>query len=126
MKEVYTPIAKIYFDEKISLLHKEIKNEAVMKIDLLRKHYEIIHGLTKGRKYLALIDAQNPFYIFYDGFEYLASPTALENVIAVAYFNPSLSNRLSIMNMRQRISDTPIEVFTSKQDAMEWLLNFKN
>lgn len=126
MNNTNTGIAKIYFDEKASILHVEVKSEALMDLQNLREHYQKIKQITKGKKHLALVDVTNPYVIFTEGLEYAASNEALENRVATAYCNPPLQNRLNIVNLSRRLeSKIPVNIFPTKEEALHWLKDLK-
>ena len=96
-----TSIANLKFDPKTSILHVEIIKDAEMNKENLEEHYRIINEITNGKRHLALIDSKNTYFIDFEAMRYASSQEVLNNRLAVAYFNPSLPNRLSIYCLHQ-------------------------
>lgn len=126
MEHCSTPLAVLRFDESSSLLHVTIQEGVVMDKKNLEKHYQMIEKITKGKKHLTLVDASQPYFIDDEGIQFAASADIIKNQIAAAYYNPPLSNRLSIMNLQQIIAGRiPTFIAVEKEIALKWLSTLK-
>lgn len=122
MEQISTSIAELRFDEQNSLLHVTIKEGAMMDVKNLEEHYSKIEKITKGKKYIALVDVSQPYFIDHLGTKYASDPATLKNRTAAAYYNPPLSNRLSLMGLQQGIAGRiPTFIAMEKIIALKWL-----
>jgi hypothetical protein len=126
MKKAETPVAHLTYHENKDLLNVEIKHEAEMTLTALREHYRIIRELTDNRQHFALVDVRNVYFIELDAMKYAATPEAISNRLAAAYYKPPLVNRLNI-NFLRVVHEPPIplNIFSSREAALDWFESLK-
>ena len=122
MEKIKSKIAQLSYDEKESILHVEIDEDADMSLENLKEHYNTIEQVTNGQSYFALIDAGNLYHIEWDGLEYSSGKEAFGNRLAAAYCNPPLANRLNINYLKivHNIA-IPINIFPTRQSGLSWI-----
>jgi hypothetical protein len=122
MKIIRTEIAELNFDEEESILHIKMLEDAHMNLQNTKEHYNIIKELTKGCKYLALIDATNYFKIDGDASKFAALPETTKDRVAAAHYTLNVSNRLTANFFRLFYKpEIPVQAFKTKEDALRWL-----
>ena len=121
-RKIKSKIAQLSYDEKESILHVEIEEDADMSLEILKEHYSTIERITNGQSYFALINAQNLYTIEWDGLEYSSRKEAFGNRLAAAYCSPPLANRLNInyLKLVHNIA-IPINIFPTRQLWLSWL-----
>jgi len=126
VKTAYTPIAEICFDESESILHIKVLEGAEMNLLNTQRHYQEINNLVGKKKYLALVDASNYFTMEKAAWEYASLKEIISNRIAVAHYNSSVANKLATKVFKAAYKTSmPVEVFQSKETALEWLISFR-
>jgi hypothetical protein len=127
MKSLRTPIADISFDENDNILHIKVREGAEMTLENATTHYRNISDLIGNKKYLALVDAKEPFTINQDAWQFASHKEVATNRVAVAHYNSCPSNKLT-MNFFKSVYDTsmPIKIFNSESEARQWLFSFKS
>lgn len=122
METLITDIAEIFFDEETSILHVKILEDVHMDIEKTMNHCRIVQRITKGEKYMALVDATNYFTTDEDALKYLALPETTVGRVAMAFHSLNLANRLTIHFFRLLYKPNfTIHLFRMHDDAMEWL-----
>jgi len=122
MKIVNTPIAEIGFDETENILYIKLFEGANMNMGNTLKHYEMINSLVGNKEYFAIIDASNYYTIERDAWEYAASKKVISLRKAVAHYNCSPANRLTISIFKNsHKTATPFEIFDTKEEAINWV-----
>ncbi|MBI3510119.1 MAG: hypothetical protein HY064_05610 [Bacteroidetes bacterium] len=124
MNSTLTSVSELYFDEANSILHIRMLPGADMSMENTKKHYDVIHKLTGGKKYLALVDSHEYFTMDSDALQFTSQRETIANRIATAHYNSSFGNKLTIDFFRNVLKPhIPVQVFRSKQEAEEWLLS---
>jgi len=123
MKTDLSPVAELSFDEKESILYVKMLDGAVLNLKNTIQHAKQMEVLTANKPYLALIDTTNFFTMDEETLQYSSIPSNRpSNRIAMACYNPNLANRFTVEVFRKFGKPTyPIEVFTTKQEAIIWL-----
>ena len=82
--------------------------------------------LTRGEKYLLLIDKRELKDVSPKATKYYSSKEVTQHIIANAIFVGSISTRL-IANFFIRFNKpaVPVKLFTSESEALQWLKEFK-
>jgi hypothetical protein len=122
MKQAYSAIAKLEFDESESILYIEIMEGAEMNVNNTKEHYDTIKTLTNNKPYLALIDASIYYIADAQSLKYAASSDVINNRVASAYYNSSFANTLTINFYKSYYKPSlAIQLFKTKEAALEWL-----
>ncbi len=122
METVITDIAEIFFDEESSILHVKILEDVHMDLKKTISHNKVVQRITKGEKYMALVDATNYFTTDEDALKYMALPETTKGRVAMAFHSLNLANRLTIHFFRLLYKPNfTIHLFRVHNDALEWL-----
>jgi hypothetical protein len=122
MKTILTDIAELFFDEETLILHIKILEDVHMDLEKTISHCRMVQKITKGEKYMALVDATNYFTSDEDALKYLALPETTGGRIAMAFHSLNLANRLTIHFFRLLYKPNfAIHLFRVHEDALEWL-----
>lgn len=122
MKTILTDIAEIFFDKETSILHVKILEDVHMDLAKTIHHVMTIHSITRGEKYMALVDATNYFTCDDEALKYLALPDTTKGRIAMAFHSLNLANRLTIHFFRLlHKPNFAIHLFRTHEDALGWL-----
>jgi len=127
MKTALSPVAELSFDESESILYVKMIQDAALNLVSAKQHGIQIEELTEGKPYMALIDTTNFFTIDDEALKYAGIPSKLEKRIAAAYYNPDLANWLTVKVFKRTSGLAfPVQIFKTKEKAVEWLSSFKN
>jgi hypothetical protein len=122
METLITDIAEIFFDEETSILHVKILEDVHMDMEKTINHSKMVQRITKGEKYMALVDATNYFTTDEDALRYMAMPETTKGRVAMAFHSLNLANRLTIHFFRLLYKPNfTIHLFRIHDDALEWL-----
>ena len=122
METIITDIAEIRFDEETAILHVKIREDVHMDLEKTMNHCNTVQKITKGKNYMALVDATNYFTTDEDALKYLALPETTTGRIAMAFHSLNLANRLTIHFFRLLYKPNfTIHLFRVHEDALEWL-----
>ena len=122
METIVTDIAEIFFDEESSILHVKVLEDVHMDMQKTINHSRAVHQITKGQKYMALVDATHYFTADDDALKYLALPDTTKGRSAMAFHSLNLANRLTIHFFRLlHKPNFTIHLFRTHEDALDWL-----
>jgi hypothetical protein len=125
MKSVHTKTCDLSIDEH-GIFHKTVLENCHVDIDAVKESDIATEELTEGKKVLMLYDARPHFTLTEDAMEYARKDIFNKKRIATAIVSEKIGIRLMvdyIMNVVK--SPIPIKVFSTIEDATEWLLTFK-
>lgn len=126
IEEAVTPIANLQYDRSTKILEIEIIEGAEMTLESTALHYSIIHDLTRGAKYLALVNSSNYFKIDSDVWKFASQKFVLGNRIAVAHYNISVTNKFSMDFYKMLYpSNVNIGLFQTREEAIYWLMRVR-
>ncbi|MBA3663206.1 MAG: hypothetical protein H0W61_03230 [Bacteroidetes bacterium] len=126
MRSIRTEIAFMSFNEEESLLHIEITAGAEMTLENTSRHYRVIHELTSGKPYIALVNAANYFMIDPDALKYGALQNTIANRVASAHYNSNVANVLTVSFFKNNHKPgIPVGIFKTKEEALEWITTLK-
>lgn len=107
------------------LLYVKIKENAEFTLENIKKDRELTRNVVGSEKLPVLVDATEHFFITPEGQEFAASEVANVNRKAVAYYAPTLPSLLKLRHFKTfNQPSVPSEVFTCKDEALDWLNNF--
>jgi hypothetical protein len=122
METLITDIAELRYDETTSILHVKILEDVHMDMEKTVSHCKLVKRITRGEKYMALVDATNYFTTDEDALKYLALPETTKGRVAMAFHSLNLANRLTIHFFRLLYKPNfTIHLFRVHEDALEWL-----
>lgn len=122
METTLTDIAEISFDEATAILHVKILEDIHMDLQKTINHSQEVQKVTKGEKYMALVDATNYFTSDDEALKYLALPDTTKGRMAMAFYSLNLANRLTIHFFRLLHKPSfAIHLFRTNEDALGWL-----
>lgn len=126
MQKIRTKINEKWVDEN-GVLWIKVLEGAFIDLPSLMEDASVNDSLTGGKKALALYDARNFFTITPDANDYIRSGILDTSRIATAVVTDKLATRL-IVNMLVKFKKpkTPLKMFNTEEDALQWLSTFKN
>lgn len=123
---VRTSINEKYVDGE-GILRIKVIEGAHMDLPSLIEDGEHNPKLTGGKKTLALYDSRGFFTIEPEAREYLRSGIVDPTRIATAVLTDRLATRLLVnFFIRFNRPKTPMKMFNSEEQALDWLRSFKN
>lgn len=103
------------------IIQREILKDAHIDIAEAKECEELALSLNKGKKMLALIDANNFHTITPEATEYLKE-AHLTNRIATAIVSKSISEKIMASYIELSIEKVTLKIFATKDEAIKWLL----
>jgi hypothetical protein len=126
MPPTVTNIATLNFNEAESILHIEMMPDAEINLEQVKAHYKLIKKITKGKPYVALIDASNYYRMEPEALKYSAEQNTLGNRVAAAHYNCTVANTLTVSFFKKQLKPSiPIGIFKSKEEALTWIEQLK-
>jgi len=108
------------------ILHKTVIENSHADLEAIKESDEVTRKLTNGKKVLVLYDARNHFTLTEDAMEYSRKDIFNKQRIATAIVSEKVGIRIMVDYMTKVVkAPIPIQVFSTIEDAMEWLLTFK-
>jgi hypothetical protein len=108
------------------IFHKTVIENCHVDLEALKESDKITEELTEGKKVLMLYDARNHFTLTEDAMEYAQKDIFNKKRIATAIVSNKTGIKITIDYMNKVMKPTiPIKIFSTKEDALEWLLTFK-
>ena len=124
-KIVRTKINEKYVDSN-GILRIKVIEGAHIDLVSLKEDGEVNLQLTGDRKTLALYDSRGFFTIEPEAREYLRSGIVDPTRIATAVLTDRLATKLLVnFFIRFNKPKTPMKMFTSEDEALDWLKNFR-
>jgi len=125
MRIVRTKTSEMFIDEH-GIYHKTVIENCHVDLAALKESAIVTDKLTKGEKVLMLYDARNHFTLTEDAMEYAQKDIFNKKRIATAIISNKTGIKITVDYMiRVMKLNIPIEVFNNTEDAMAWLLTFK-
>ena len=125
MKVLRTKTSEMYLDEH-GILHKTVIENSHADLEAIKESDEITRKLTEGKKVLVLYDARNHFTLTEEAMEYSRKDIFNKQRIATAIVSDRVGIRIMVDYVTKVVkAPIPIKVFSTKEDAMAWLLTFK-
>lgn len=126
MPSIQTSIAHLKFDEVESILHIDLVPGAEMDLEQTRSHYHIMQELTKGKPYIALVNAANYYNIDPEALRYSAQQNTIGGRVAAAHYNVSVANNLTVSFFKNQLKPgIPVGIFKTKEEALLWIAQLK-
>lgn len=121
---IETKTANLFFED--SVLHIVFKQDAAVDLEDVVENKEARLALQQGKKALVLGDIREVWQLSKEAQNYLASEEVTNLNIAMAILINSLTTVLTAnFFIRFKKPKTPTKMFSSKKEALEWLLAFK-
>ena len=123
MEVIEAKTATISFINNNTLL-VVMKENGEVDLDAAKENYEIAMRLSKGRRYITLVDARTYVTITDEAKKYAQQPYMYTNVIAQAVVITSLATRLLanfIIRFTQKHKDVDMRIFNDYEAAQKWL-----
>jgi hypothetical protein len=119
------PAFEIKIDEE-GILRLRIRRGVKINEEDIKKIFNIIRDLSKGKKVLELIEDTNFFYFDQSALKY-AAKHGKEVFLASALVNKSIGVRIlfNFFNTFFKHS-VPFKMFSDEKSALEWLCAFRN
>jgi hypothetical protein len=125
MKIVRTKTSEMFIDEH-GIYHKTVIENCHVDLAALKESSLATDKLTEGKKVLMLYDARNHFTLTEDAMEYAQKDIFNKKRIATAIISNKTGIKITVDYMvRVMKLSIPIEVFNNIEDAVTWLLTFK-
>jgi hypothetical protein len=125
MKTIHTPLANISYNETEHILHIKIQEDAEMNLENTKIHYKKINDLVGDHSYLALVEASNYCSVEKEAWQYSSLRKIVLNRKATAHYNSCFANKLTTSFFKTTFkTTTPVQIFNTKEDALEWLKSF--
>ncbi len=126
MKVIRTQTSEMFLDEH-GILHKTVIEDCHVDLQSLKESDKITRELTKGKKVLMLYDARNHFTLTEDAMEHAQKDIFSKQRIATAIVSTKAAIKITVDYMNNIMkSPVPIKIFTTKKEALKWLLTFKD
>lgn len=128
MEEIITHIetktANLFFEDNV--LHIVFKQDAAVDLEDVVENKEARLALQQGKKALVLGDIREVWQLSKEAQNYLASEEVTNLNIAMAILTNSLTTVLTAnFFIKFKKPKTPTKMFSSKKEALEWLLAFE-
>ncbi|HTA62609.1 MAG TPA: hypothetical protein VK835_09145 [Bacteroidia bacterium] len=123
METVEAKTATISFINNNTLL-VVMRDEVEVDMEAAIENYEIAMRLSKGNRYISLVDARSYVTITDEAKKYATQPDMHINVIAQAVVITSLATRLLanfIIKFTQNNKDVDMRLFNDYEAAQKWL-----
>jgi hypothetical protein len=125
MKTLHTKTSTLIIDEH-GIFHKTVVEDCHVDLEAVHEADRLMQELTGGNKVLMLYDARPHFTITEDAMEYSRKDIFNKQRIATAIISDKIAIKIMVDYFMNTLkSPVPIKVFSSKEDALEWLLSFK-
>lgn len=101
-----------------------MKESEEVDLEAAIENYEISVKLTKGKRYITLVDARNHVTITDEAKKYAAQPFLYTHVIAQAIVINSLATRLLanfLIKFARRNANVDMRLFNDYNKALDWL-----
>lgn len=125
MNKIITSTAEISYDSSTRILKIKILEGAEIELADAIQNHEATMILTKGDRYLVMVDGRVNMSVSRDARAYAAGPKAGDGSIASAFIITSTANKL-IGNFYINVNkpEVPTRIFSSEEKANEWLQEF--
>jgi hypothetical protein len=125
MKSLHTKTSKMHIDGH-GIFHKTVIENCHVDLEAVKESDKATQEFTGGEKVLMLYDARPHFTLTEDAMEYARKDIFNKQRIATAIVSDKLGIKLMVDYIMNTVkSPIPIKVFSTKEEAMEWLLTFK-
>lgn len=125
MKTLHTKTSILTIDEH-GIFHKTVVEDCHVDLEAVQEADRLMQELTGGNKVLMLYDARPHFTITEDAMEYSRKDIFNKQRIATAIISDKIAIKIMVDYFMNTLkSPVPIKVFSNKEDALEWLLLFK-
>jgi hypothetical protein len=122
MKITNSKIAMVDFDPSDFILYETFLGDSQITLNKMKGHFSAVNRLTGKEKHLALVNANDLLFIDNSALQYMSTQQEASGRIASAFYSKSLANRLTLICFKIFYKPAiPVEFFTNKMDAMQWL-----
>lgn len=126
MGKIRTKTSEMYID-KHGIFHKTVIENCHVDLEALKESNKVTEELTGGKRVLMLYDARPHFTLTEDAMEYAQKDIFNKKRIATAIVSDKTGIKIMIDYMTRVMKPSiPIKIFNNKEDALAWLLAFKN
>jgi hypothetical protein len=125
MNKIITRTAEITYEANTRILKLKILEGAEIELEDALQNHEASKILTKGDKFLVLVDARVSVSVSREARAYAAAPKEDDGSIASAFIITSTANKL-IGNFYINVNkpEVPTKIFSTEEKAIEWLDSF--
>ncbi|MDQ3048393.1 MAG: hypothetical protein M3R27_12660 [Bacteroidota bacterium] len=125
MRKITTRIGHLTYNKETRILRVKLFEGAEVELEDMIRQYEAAYELTKGEKYLKIVDATSNASASKDARDYAAKIKPGDGRIAEALVITSTATKiLGNLYINFNKPKIPTRIFSSEEKALEWLQGY--